>query len=281
MQKVDFKQGHHLDVTTLNFIQDAYTKSIEYLIDTTVEKNFIACGMDFTFNEENITIADGAVVLNGELMPFKGGSVAIGKLDSVYVVKKYDKSLPNENAGGGVEYPFTITFAEISQAYSEESVPLNDLLQREMVHFVKIPNRYRQSISTLLTVSTLKELKSYGFKSTDSAIPTYSIINNHVLIHGVFSFPQNYTGTLGTIPGWTGEVVNGIKCTIVVEEQPVGSTQSTRFEYKGTAHVAVDGELVFDQMKDYINVVSSTESPKAIIFDETPYMLLNVYNRLG
>jgi len=70
MNKIDFKEGGFpLNTDTLEFMQAAYSKSIKALAAIGGD-NYILTGC-----EESISAAsDGFVVINGELLPFKGGT---------------------------------------------------------------------------------------------------------------------------------------------------------------------------------------------------------------
>lgn len=273
MNEIEFKNGHHIDVTTMDFIQEAYTKPIEALVSAAEGQNFIVSGMSagvgYVPGHEGesayarLKVENGYVVLSGKFMEFRGGLCSANTtIDNLYV-KASSETSGNENADGNTYQVLKKTYAEIS-TQSQGAVLYKSLtFPRPML---SIPNVEDAEITTSFDVPTFGENTGQWEVYKDYLTPSYSIYSNTLTIYGVFKTDtfitegQN-TLKLGTLPNWPGGLLYGIKC--------YWYTVNSITRYLGFCYINAAGDLILEKPNN-----GPQGKLHSVMFDGTPHPLI-------
>lgn len=265
MQKINFTNGHHLDINTMEYIQDAYSEPIEALAKATHLQNYILSGMEKTENGVIVTVADGWVVLDGEPMAFVGGSYnGNDEQAESYVVKRTETAY-NMNANGQSVPAFTKKYATLG-AYESGAVDISILSRYRQKNRISLPDTLGlvSLAEGVQLVDTNSEALKYGFCGVSQTPPRFWLNKNSVSIRGVFKTQStsNLTVALGTIPGWPGVESGYIKAELYF----TWGTEETVYKQPGRATIGADGILT---------VLNETgQDTYAVVFDCTPTLII-------
>lgn len=210
MNRIDFKNGHHLDIETMNFMQDAYIKPMSAFFGMAKCKNFFVSGGSLVSGS---SISDGYVVLNGEFMEFRGGEFSE---TNIFVVKRTE-TRTNVNADGQ-EYQSLVTSYATIGPNETGAVSLIDMAVR-MIPLISNDIAYGD-IDTRWPVTSDEEAYSLEFLDKERAKLRYIVQNdNHLLIYGGILIPQVERGqeaynNLAVIPNWKFGAVYNIPCRV-------------------------------------------------------------------
>lgn len=268
MQKINFTNGHHLDINTMEYIQDAYSEPIEALAKATHLQNYIISGVETSWNGVIATVSDGWVVLDGEPMEFRGGTYnGNDENPECYVVKRTETAY-NLNANGQSVAAFTKTYATLA-ADENGAIYVGTLAEYRLKAIVTAPIESGQitvSDNSMLCQNDNNAM-SFGAGSVELATPRYRYNGYTVAISGVFythdwsEHPANVT--FGTIPGWTHGSLTGIPCDL-----HVNLSNGSPATVKGHARITDTGGILLEFR------YNGMQSPNAITFDGTPIILL-------
>lgn len=266
MQSIDFQNGHHLDITTMNFIQEAYTKPILAMAAAAKADSYIVSGVELTENGAIATWSNGYIVLNGEPMEFRGGTYN-GNDDNAecYVVRR-EETLYNINANGNSVPALTRVYATLG-AREDGAIYAGTLSECRLKTIVTatVESGLINTDSSLL-VLTDDLAKHFGAGSVDLATPRWRTNGYTVAINGVFVThdwsEDPAENAFGTIPGWTHGAVSGIPC-----ELSMNYSNGTPAVVKGHARIQENGRVLLEFR--YNNLY-----PNAITFDGTPVLIL-------
>ena len=266
MNKINFTNNQHLSVNLMNFMQDAYTKPIEALAQSSGIKSFIVSGVERSDNGAITSYSDGAVVLDGVFMEFRHGTFNGNDEKADYYVVKKTETIPNYKSDGTPD-PLTVTYATLGE-YQPGAIDIFDLAKKTLVPTVTFPST-EGDIITDLKYPTAVIARTCGFYPFEgSAKPRYYISGNRVSLYGAFSVSGSGGRVpvleLGQIPNWEGGSIPRIKCTMYAKDN-----FDYDYMYHGFAGIRGNGEV-------YARDVAFTEdvNVKAIIFDGTPYTML-------
>lgn len=267
MDRIDFKNGHHIDINTMNFMQDAYTKPIKALVGTALVDTYIVSGMiaELNLSTNKITVSDGYIALNGEFMEFRGGEFGEEYLtDSIYVVKR-EETFTNENSDGTSYTVMFRNYATLTPNFEPGAEPLFNIYQSQMIHYISLPNRIGD-VNGTSRVSDDTTAKKYGYFDVNDSTPTYAVQDNTITLKGVFSVNKGALASsvpIGSIPNWEGVFISGIKCDLYLNSK-IGDPTS---KYQGFASISINGEISVMSKSEYFNIV-------AVVFDGTPYPIV-------
>ena len=264
MQKINFTNGHHLDINTMEYIQDAYSDPIEALAKATHLQNYIISGMEITENGVIVTVADGWVVLDGEPMEFRGGSYnGNDENPECYVVKRTETAY-NLNANGQSVAAFTKTYATLA-ADENGAVSIYTLNKHRIRNFVSVggtAGAITLGEGVRLVINDAEAL-SFGFQGVDEAVPRFLVKGNQLFLKGVFSLSVSLNHeaiVVGTIPNWEGGQI---------------SVKAIKFFYWGEGSgLYRQGIWANIQDNGNITVPNVFGDVSAIAFDCTPSLIL-------
>lgn len=262
MKTINFRNGHHLDVNTMDYIQSAYNGPISALAKGSAVNDYIVSGLDVSYdNNNNMTVSNGFVVIGGVMMEFRTATINIlTETEKLYVVKKTEVA-KNLNASGLNLDTFTTDYATLGE--NEVGAVAFSLLDKyRMHHFITTPYQ-SGDITTDYVVSSLDDAQLFGALSVATAKPKYMCKNNYVALQGVFCIHDagSIDITLGTLPIQLGTAVSNIKCTIYTNKSTGESIQ-----VNGLAYINANGGIKL--MSDYVG------AHNAVVFDGTPYMVV-------
>lgn len=178
MNNVNFQQtgGFPLETDTLNFMQDTY-KDLQALTALAGD-NFILSGCVISGS----SISDGYVVINGEVMPFRGGL-----LQSTVIVREEKQSRPFEN--GQNKEVFTLRYAMFGTGSA--AIPFASLLRlKSLSMFRNLPHQSSSAIdlddeNTLATSRAVKLLND----KIETKIPSGCIL---IWSGAITAIPQGF-----------------------------------------------------------------------------------------
>lgn len=267
MQSIDFQNGHHLDITTMNFIQEAYTKPILAMAAAAKADSYIVSGVELTENGAIATWSNGYIVLNGEPMEFRGGTYNGNDEDAECYVVRREETLYNINANGNSVPALTRVYATLG-AREDGAIYAGTLSEYRLKAIVTAPveSGLINTDSNLL-VLTDDLAKNFGAGSVDLATPQWRTNGYTVAINGVF-VTHDWSGgdpaqnAFGTIPEWTHGAVSGIPCEISVNK-----SNGTPAVVKGLARIQDSGRVLLEFRYNGLY-------PNAITFDGKPVLIL-------
>lgn len=264
MQSIDFQNGHHLDITTMNFIQEAYTKPILAMAAAAKADSYIVSGVELTENGVIATWSNGYIVLNGEPMEFRGGTYNGNDEDAESYVVRREETLYNINANGNSVPALTRVYATLG---AEESgamsiIKLSDYRIRSFVSVRDTGGVITLTENVRLVENNVEALEC-GYQGADEALPRYLIKGNQLFIKGVFILTSSYdhaSVAIGTIPQWEGG-----KMSVKAIKQFYWGTDNVTYRQGIWANIQDNGT---------ITVPNIFGDMAAIIFDCTPSTIM-------
>lgn len=267
MQSIDFQNGHHLDITTMSFIQEAYTKPILAMAAAAKADSYIVSGVELTENGVIATWSNGYIVLNGEPMEFRGGTYNGNDEDSERYVVRREEILYNINANGNSVPALTRVYATLG-AEESGAMSIIELSDYRIRSFVSVPSDYGLITPNCPLAESTDQARGFGAATVELATPRYQVSGNNTLsITGVFITHEwgsgDPTGTaFGTIPNWSRGSVMRIPCDL-----HINYTTGQPVTVKGLARVTNNGNL-------FLDIRYGDIFPNAITFDGTPVLIL-------
>lgn len=255
MNRIDFRNGHHLDIETMNFLQDAYIKPMSAFFGRAKCKNFFVSGGSLVSGS---SLSDGYVVLNGEFMEFRGGEFSE---TNIYVVKRTE-TRTNVNADGQ-EYQSLITSYATIGPNETGAVPLIDMIPCRMIPLVSSDGA-DGDINTRWPVTSDEQAYSMEILDMERAKLRYIVSNdNHLLIYGGIFIPQDERtqeayNNLAVIPNWKFGAVYNIPCR-------VWATRRTGEALLAHASVSIDAQGVMS-----LNSPTGNSHIAGFMFDGAP-----------
>lgn len=264
MQSIDFQNGHHLDITTMNFIQEAYTKPILAMAAAAKADSYIVSGVELTENGVIATWSNGYIVLNGEPMEFRGGTYNGNDEDAECYVVRREEILYNINANGNSVPALTRVYATLGE---EESGAVNILtLDGHRIRNLVSVMDYGGTITLgggVRLVENNVEALNFGFQGVEEAVPRFLVKKNQLFLKGVFCLTasSNHESiVVGTIPQWEGGKM---------------SVKAIKYFYWGASDTAYrQGIWANIQDNGTITVPNIFGDMAAIIFDCTPSTIM-------
>lgn len=274
MQKIKFQNGHHIDLETMNFMQDTYADAINAFAKTSTHKTFIVSGVELSeyksVDDELIQdVTDGFIVFDGEFMEFRGGRMYPNREENslTHIVKKKE-TRTNENSNGQLVGAFEITYATLGN--DEEGVSVYSMKKANIV----VPYSLSATVTLDERVQVSDNAEGCGFyvkTDTYEITPRCSVNGNIVYMYGAVTHKNKDNSPfdddiaiLGVIPDWADKIGQRvyIKCLFRFTND-----YGQNITGPGCVYIQKDGTVQFTT-KGYKSRINN------VIFDGTPTFII-------